>query len=78
MGKFSFTGMAKAAGYANVFEFDELEEFALTLPEILEKRGPTLVCLMVEDSGPKPKIPPRMTKHAYPEVRDAIARTPKG
>ena len=76
-GKFSFTGMAKSAGYANVFEFDDLEDFALGLPEILEKRGPTLVCLMVEDDGPKPKIPPRMTKHAYPEVRDALARTPK-
>ena len=78
VGKFSFTGMAKAAGYANVFEFDELEEFALTLPEILGKPGPTLVCLMVEDSGPKPKITSRMTKHAYPEVRDAVARTTKG
>ena len=73
--KFSFTGLAKAAGYPNVFEFDEVEEFSLALPEILEKSGPTLVCLKVEDDGPKPKLPARMTKHAYPEVRDAIART---
>ena len=73
--KFSFTGLAKAAGYPNVFEFDELEEFSLAMPEILEKSGPTLVCLKVDDEGPKPKLPARMTKHAYPEVRDAIART---
>ena len=75
VGKFSFTGLAKSAGYRNVYEFDQLEDFSLQLPELLKLTGPTLICLRVEDMGPKPTIPARMTKNAYPEVRDALSRS---
>ena len=72
--KLSFIGLAKAAGYPNVFEFDELEDLALKLPQVLEMEGPTLVCIKVDDRGITPTIPARVTKIAYQEVKEALAR----
>jgi sulfopyruvate decarboxylase subunit beta len=43
--KISFTNMAKSAGYAATYDFDDLEDFATQLPRILEEPGPTLVCV---------------------------------
>jgi phosphonopyruvate decarboxylase len=41
----SFTNMAKSAGYAATYDFDDLEDFATQIPRILEEPGPTLVCV---------------------------------
>ena len=72
--KLSFAGLAKAAGYPNAFEFDELEDLAIKLPQVLEMEGPTLVCIKVNDQGIKTTIPARVTKIAYQEVKEALAR----
>jgi len=42
---FSFAGLAKAAGYARAYEFDDLEEFATMADEVMEGKGPVLVSL---------------------------------
>ena len=39
----SFTQMAKAAGYASTYEFDDLEEFATQIERVLDETGPVLV-----------------------------------
>lgn len=44
-GGFSFGGLARAAGYARAFEFDDLEEFATMVDEVMGGKGPVLVSL---------------------------------
>ena len=41
----SFAGMARAAGYAAAYAFDDLEEFTGEVGRILSEPGPTLVCM---------------------------------
>ena len=41
-------GMAKAAGYAKVFSFDNLEDLTTGLDEVFESEGPVFVHLRVE------------------------------
>ena len=47
-GRLSFTGLAKAAGYRSVHEFDELAEFEDRIADVLKEEGPVLVDLKVE------------------------------
>ena len=37
--------MARSAGYAAVFEFDELEDFDNQAEEVLRKPGPVMICV---------------------------------
>lgn len=53
-GKVSFAGLARAAGYAHVFEFDGLNHFAAELPNVLALEGPVFVTLKVV-AGPPPR-----------------------
>ena len=46
-GKISFQGLAKEAGYAASYEFDDTEEFAINVEGILRQRGPVLICLKI-------------------------------
>ena len=46
-GKLSFQGLAREAGYAASYDFDDTEEFATNIGEILQQRGPVLVCLRI-------------------------------
>lgn len=46
-GKISFQGMAREAGYAACYEFDDTEELATNIESILAGKGPVLVCLKV-------------------------------
>jgi phosphonopyruvate decarboxylase len=46
--KVSFAGMARAAGYPQVFEFDGLNRFAAELPHVLTVEGPVFATLKVE------------------------------
>ena len=41
----SYAGMAKEAGYANSYEFDDLEEFATQAEQIFQDTGPVLVSI---------------------------------
>jgi phosphonopyruvate decarboxylase len=52
--KVSFAGLARAAGYAHVFEFDGLNHFAAELPTVLSLEGPVFVTLKVVP-GPPPR-----------------------
>ena len=42
--KVSFAGMAKDAGYAATYDFDDLEEFTTSAEKIFSEDGPVLIC----------------------------------
>ena len=42
-----FAGLARAAGYARVFEFDGLNRFAAELPDVMSAPGPVFVTLKI-------------------------------
>ena len=44
-GTTSFTEMAKAAGYAKVFEFDNLEDWTTSIGDVLNEKGPVLILM---------------------------------
>ena len=56
-GVFSFTALAKAAGYAGAEEFSEAETFDKALPSLLTKPGPILINLVIERDDAKPAWP---------------------
>ena len=51
--KISFTAMARAAGYAAAYDFDNLEDLATQVERILAEPGPVLVCVK---STPNPRL----------------------
>lgn len=59
-----FAGLALEAGYRGAYEFDDLEEFRLSLPTLLFEDGPILVAL---------KVRPLWSTHPFPERRTATA-----
>lgn len=77
-GGFSFAGLAQAAGYASAFEFDDLEEFATSVDEVMSSRGPVLVSLKTEpevENTPiweRPRT--RRTPEAIKELMRALSR----
>lgn len=75
MGKVSFAGLAGAAGYANTYEYDELEEFAASVGKILEEPGPNFVALKTipeMQQGPDTVPNGRTTPQAIPHLMRAI------
>ncbi len=50
-----FATMARGAGYAAVFAFDDLEELAVRLPEIFSTRGPVFVQLTTDQMPDAPR-----------------------
>ena len=50
-----FAGLARAAGYARVFEFDGLNRFAAELPEIMSAPGPVFASLKIV-AGEAPEL----------------------
>lgn len=50
-GRIDFAGMARSAGYVDVFEFDFMNRFAAELPRIMALPGPVFVALKIEAAG---------------------------
>jgi sulfopyruvate decarboxylase subunit beta len=50
--KVDFAGMARAAGYAAVYEFSDLGAFTQQIAPVLEQNGPVFATLHVEPSKP--------------------------
>ncbi len=55
IGRLSFTGMAREAGYPRTYEFSNLEEWDRNLDKILREDGPILVDLKVEPGEAYPE-----------------------
>lgn len=68
-GRFNFAGMAREAGYAQVYEFSELSEFERRIAGVLAQPGPTFVTLKVEQGE---EYPMEWDYVHGPEQRDAF------
>ncbi|MFH1382064.1 MAG: thiamine pyrophosphate-dependent enzyme [Chloroflexota bacterium] len=55
-GRISFSGLAKAAGFTTVYEFDMIDEFQKHVKSILSDTGLTFVCLKVTTGGKRRPI----------------------
>lgn len=82
-GRIDFAGLAEAAGFRNVFRFDEARPLVESLDRVLTATGPTFVHAVVEPGtqGPVtrgPDEPARYLRHSLAEwsamFRDALAR----
>ena len=78
-GRVSFAGMAKGAGYAATYEFDNLEDFTVQIGEILEQNGPIFITIKSEPEiqnepiGKRQRSPrARPTAAALVDVREAL------
>ena len=47
-GKINFQGLAREAGYAAAYQFDDTEELASNIGSVLQQKGPVLVNLKVQ------------------------------
>ena len=73
-GRADWEGMAKAAGYAAVFSFDDLEDLATGIGEVLAAKGPVFVHLAI-----KPEIentPVQFRQRAPRTMQVAIREIP--
>ncbi len=76
--KVSFAGLAREAGYASSYEFDDLEEFASRSKEILDQPGPVFICVKTvpeirnEPIGERPSTRTRSTRQAIQELRQTL------
>ena len=78
-GKASFQGMAREAGYAAAYEFDDIEEMASEIDRVLAEKGPVLVSLKIAPEIENTPIQfrkrsPRSTRKAIDEVSRALGR----
>jgi thiamine pyrophosphate-dependent acetolactate synthase large subunit-like protein len=47
-GRVDLVQMARGAGYAHVMQFDDSDEFAKAVPDLLRRRGPVFVSVRTE------------------------------
>ena len=67
----SYAQLARSAGYAAVFEFDELKDFDNEAEEVLRKPGPVLVCVKTVPDIRGPRQP------SAPASPDVVPRRPQ-
>ena len=76
-GRLSYQGLAEAAGYAKIFEFDDLEEWTTQIGEVLDERGPVLIVMKtvpeITDWRNNPPAGGRRMAEAAPMARAALA-----
>ena len=62
----SYTELARAAGYAACYEFDDLEDFAGQAEEVIGQEGPVLICVKTVPNirGPRDGGAPASTQAA--------------
>ena len=70
--KVDFLGMAKSAGYARTYQFDDLEELVLGLEEAMAQPGPVFVLLKVEPGEAVAPMPGRSMAEGWATVRRAL------
>jgi phosphonopyruvate decarboxylase len=71
----SFSGLAQSAGYAAVYDFDNLEDLATQTENILSQPGPVLVCVK---TTPNPRLRGQRgeeTAQGRRPIRQAISET---
>jgi len=77
-GKISFTGLAAAAGYANVHEFADLESLERNIEAVFNEVGPTLVCLKIVPTSERSPFPLTTFLSIIPRFKAALQRSSPG
>jgi sulfopyruvate decarboxylase subunit beta len=72
LGKFNFSDLARSAGIASVYEFEELDAFKDGISAILNATGPVFVTLKVK-TNPIPAAPRTNMMEAIKRVRATLA-----
>ncbi len=78
-GKLNFKEMALSAGYASAYEFDNLEDFASNIGQVLQKKAPVMVNLHIQPEIENIPVqfrerPRRSTGVALQEVRKLLQK----
>jgi phosphonopyruvate decarboxylase len=74
----NYAGMAKEAGYAAAYRFDDLEEFERNVGKILNEKGPVFVAIKVipaienEPIGMRQRRPTRSRAQTIQDLRDEL------
>jgi thiamine pyrophosphate-dependent acetolactate synthase large subunit-like protein len=65
--------LAEAAGFRNVFRFDDARDYVESLPEVLRALGPTFVHVLVKpgDEGPISRGPSEEVPYLRPSLADS-------
>ena len=72
--RINFRALAEGAGYRRAYAFDNLEEFVLSLGEVLEGPGPTFVSLQVVHDQEPPPYPDRSLERSMATVREELSK----
>ena len=71
--RFSWTTIAKGAGFEKVYEFDNSEKLASELPSIWHETGPIFVSLKIAEAHEPP--PDRWGGFPYPYLQESLAES---
>ena len=75
-GGISFTGFAEAAGYAGVYEFDDLDSLENKVETVLNQSGPVFICLKSEPVSERSSFPPTYTAGIISRFKAAMQHSP--
>ena len=73
LGNLDFSAMARSAGYAKTYEFDELEELVLGFEEAMAQPGPVFVLVKVVRDEEPPPMPDRSMAEGWATVRRTLS-----
>ncbi len=72
LGNLDFPAMARSAGYAKTYQFDELEELVLGFEEAMAQPGPVFVLVKVVRDEDLPPMPDRSMAEGWATVRRTL------
>ncbi len=75
VGKINFPGFAKAAGYANVHDFEDVDSLESNLESVMKEVGPVFVCLKIVPAKERPPFPFTQTSRVISRFRAALRGT---
>ena len=75
-GKISFTGLAQAAGYANIHQFEDLESLESNIETVMNQTGPTFVCLELVPIVERPPFSLTPTSSIISQFRSTLQAKP--
>ena len=76
-GKFSFIGLAKEAGYANVYKFEDLVGLENNIETVINQTGPNFVSLEIIPRTDRPPFPFISPNETLPRFMAALQRSSK-
>ena len=78
LAEIDFAAHARESGYPRTYRFEELEEFALSVEDVMAGPGPTFVSLKVVRHGDVPGYPSRTLGDSIRAVRETLERESRG